>query len=218
MTSPIDTPTGTSSFDRLLQAWQARFTAGLSPASLTLAYLDWLVHLSNTPGKQASLFEQAWQDSMRLGTYAARCADPQTPRCVEPRPEDRRFVSADWRRWPFNLLSQAFLIAEQWWQSATTGIPGVSRHHEEVVSFMARQLLDMLAPSNMLYTNPEVLKTTLQEGGANLVRGATEFLEDWQRTLTHEKHPGAEAFVVGKTLAVTPGKVVYRNRLIELIQ
>jgi polyhydroxyalkanoate synthase len=218
MTSPIDTPASTSSFDRLLQAWQARFTAGLSPTSLTLAYFDWLVHLSNTPGKQARLFEQAWHESMHLGTYATQCADPQTPRCIEPRPEDGRFVSAEWHSFPFNLLSQAFLLAEHWWQSATTGIPGVSRHHEEVVSFIARQMLDMLAPSNVLFTNPEVLKRTFQEGGANLVRGATEFQEDWQRALTHEKHPGAEAFVVGKTVAVTPGKVVYRNRLIELIQ
>lgn len=218
MTSSTVTPMNVSGFDRLVQAEQARFTGGISPASLLLAYLDWLVHLSNTPGKQAALVEQAGQDIMHLATYAARCAYEQMPRCVEPRPQDRRFASEEWQHWPFNLLSQSFLMIEQWWQYATTGVPGVSPHHEEVVSFVARQLLDMVAPSNLLFTNPEVLQTTLKEGGANLVRGTTEFLEDWQRTLTHEKHPGAEAFVVGKTVAVTPGKVVYRNQLIELIQ
>lgn len=219
MTSPTATPESASNIDRLVQAWQAHFTGGLSSASLLLAYLDWVVHLSNSPGNQARLIEQAWRDALRFAVYATRCAaNPQTQPCAEPRPQDRRFAGAEWQRWPFNLFAQSFLLTEQWWQSATTGIPGVSRHHGEVVSFMARQLLDMVAPSNFLSTNPEVLEATTAEGGANLVRGFLDFLEDGQRTLTDEKPVGAEKFVVGKTVAVTPGKVVYRNRLIELIQ
>jgi polyhydroxyalkanoate synthase len=218
MTSSTTTPNGASSFDRLVQAWQARFTAGISPASLLLAYLDWLVHLSNAPGNQARLIEQAWRDALQLASYAARCADPHTPPCVALRPQDRRFTGAEWQRWPFNLISQSFLLAEQWWQSATTGIPGVSHHHEDVVSFTARQLLDMVAPPNFLLTNPEVLQATTVQGGANLLRGMRDFLEDWQRTLTGQKLVGAETFEVGKKVAVTPGKVVYRNRLVELIQ
>jgi polyhydroxyalkanoate synthase len=218
MTSSTTSPDSASSLDRLVQAWQARFTGGLSPASLELAYLDWLVHLSNTPGKQTRLIEQAWRNAMQLSTYAMQSTDPCTPPCVECRPQDQRFVGTAWQYWPFNLISQSFLLAEQWWQSATTGIPGVSHHHEEVVSFGARQWLDMVAPSNFVPTNPEVLQATIKEGGANLVRGMQDFLEDWQRTLTHQKPVGAEKFVVGKTVAVTPGKVVYRNRLIELIQ
>lgn len=218
ITSPTVAFESAPSMDRLIHAWQARFTGGLSPASLMLAYLDWLVHLSNTPGKQLSLIEQAWRDAFRLANYAIRCTDPQTPCCVEPRPQDKRFTVQEWQRWPFNLLAQSFLITERWWQNATTGIPGVSHHHEAVVSFGARQWLDMLAPSNFLFTNPEVLSTTFKEGGSNLVRGSHDFLEDWQRTLTNQKPTGTEAFAVGKTVAVTPGKVVYRNRLIELIQ
>jgi len=155
---------------------------------------------------------------MLLTAYAAHCVDPQTPPCAQPRPQDRRFSSADWQRWPFNLFSQGFLLTEQWWRFATTGISGVSHHHENVVSFTARQLLDMVAPSNFALTNPEVLQATIKEGGANLVRGALEFLEDWQRALTGQKPARAEAFAAGKTVAVTPGKVIYRNRLIELIQ
>ncbi len=212
------TPNGASSFDRLFQAWQARFSGGISPASLLLAYLDWLVHLSNTPGNQARLIEQAWRDALRLAVYAARSTDPHAPACAEPRPQDRRFVGPEWQRWPFNLISQSFLLTEQWWQSATSGIPGVSRHHEDVVSFTARQLLDMVAPSNFVLTNPEVLEATIAQGGTNLVRGMEDFLEDWQHTLMGQKPVGAENFVVGETVAVTPGKVVYRNRLIELIQ
>lgn len=218
MTSSTTTADSTSSFNRLVQAWQARFTSGLSPTSLGLAYLDWLLNLSSSPGNQARLIEQAQRNALQFAEYALRGADPNTYPCTEARLQDPRFAGAEWQSWPFNLISQGFLLTEQWWQSATTGIPGVSRHHEGIVSFWARQWLDMVAPSNFLSTNPDVLQATTAEGGANLVRGMSNFLEDWARTLTHQKPVGAEAFAVGKTVAVTPGKVVYHNRLIELIQ
>jgi len=218
MTSSADTSEKASPFDRLVQAWQARFTGGLSPASLELAYFDWLLHLGNTPGKQAHLAEQAWHDALRFATYLAHSADSQTVPCLEPQPMDQRFANADWQHWPFNFLAQSFLLTESWWQSATTGIPGVSHHHEDVVSFSARQWLDMMAPSNFVLTNPEVLQATLAQVGDNLLRGMRDFMEDWQRSLSGQKPVGAEAFVPGRTVAVTPGKVIYRNRLIELIQ
>ena len=76
----------------------------------------------------------------------------------------------------------------------------------------------MVSPSNFLPTNPEVLQHTLREGGGNLVRGWQNFVQDWERAISGKKPVGAENFVVGRDVAVTPGKVVYRNRLIELIQ
>ncbi len=99
-----------------------------------------------------------------------------------------------------------------------TGVGGVSPHHEQVVAFMTRQLLDTVSPTNFIASNPEVLATTLQEGGQNLVRGASNFLSDWRREITNEAPVGAELFRPGKEVAVTKGSVVYRNRLIELIQ
>jgi poly[(R)-3-hydroxyalkanoate] polymerase subunit PhaC len=204
--------------DRLLHAWQGKLTFGLSPASLTLAYLDWLVHLANAPGRQGRLAEQAQQQAGRLAAYAARSAGETNTPPFAPSPQDHRFEGADWQHWPFNLIYQSFLLAEQWWQSATTGIPGVTRHHEDVVSFAARQWLDVFAPTNIPLTNPEVLRTTVEQGGANLMRGALNALEDGGRLLAGEPAVGAEAFIPGKTVAVTPGTVVYRNRLIELIQ
>ena len=83
---------------------------------------------------------------------------------------------------------------------------------------MARQLLDAFSPVNFPFTNPVVLETVIQQGGMNFIRGATNFCEDWQRLLTGKKPVGTEAFQVGRDLAVTPGKVVFRDRLIELIQ
>jgi polyhydroxyalkanoate synthase len=218
MTISAAPPEHASNLDRLHQAWQVRFTGGLSPASLLLAYVDWLVHLSNSPGSQARLIEHAWRDALQFAAYAARSADPQVPPCIEPGPQDRRFTAAAWHSFPFNLFTQGFLLTEQWWQSATTGIPGVSSHHEDVAFFTARQWLDMVAPSNFVLTNPDILEATIAQGGANLLRGMRYFQEDWQRMLTGQKPVGAEDFVVGKTVGVTAGKVVYRNRLIELIQ
>ena len=87
-----------------------------------------------------------------------------------------------------------------------------------MVEFTARQILDTVAPSNFMLTNPEILARTFASGGKNLIAGLANFLDDSQRTLAGGKPAGAEAFQVGKNVAVTPGKVVYRNRLIELIQ
>ena len=159
------------------------------------------------------------RDALRLALYAARSlADPGTPPVVEPSPEDRRFTDPAWHRWPFNLYQQSFLLMQQWWQAATTNVWGVSRHDEAVVSFIARQLLDVVAPTNFPLTNPEILRATIEQGGLNLMRGAQNFLEDWEQAASGRKPVGTEPFVVGKTVAITPGKVVLRNRLCELIQ
>jgi polyhydroxyalkanoate synthase subunit PhaC len=87
-----------------------------------------------------------------------------------------------------------------------------------MVQFVSRQALDMFAPSNFLLTNPEVLRHTASKGGMNLINGLRNLAEDWERTVSGKKPVGAEKFVVGRDVAVTPGKVIYRNRLIELIQ
>ena len=93
MTKPDTTSASATSLDRLIQSWQAHFTGGLSPASLMLAYMDWLVHLSNSPGKQSLLIEKAWRDALQLAAYAAQSTDSQTAPLVEPRPLDKRFTA-----------------------------------------------------------------------------------------------------------------------------
>jgi len=206
--------------DRSLHAAIARMTGGLSPAALFHAYSDWATHLAAAPGKRLQLVEKAYRKAVRFEDYAYRCAIAAgaAQDCIEPLPQDHRFADAAWRQWPFNFLSQAFLLQQQWWHNATTGIRGVSKRHEEMVAFTARQILDMMAPSNFLLTNPEILQHTIASGGFNLVRGLQNFIADWERASSGKKPFGSEDFVVGRDLAVTPGKVVYRNRLIELIQ
>ena len=205
--------------DRSLHAAAARFTLGLSPAALTEAYLDWATHLTFSPGKQLQLVDKAARKALRFSNYLRCCAERASSEpCIAPLPQDRRFAGTEWQHWPYNALHQAFLLQQQWWHNATTDIRGVTAQHENIVSFVARQLLDVVSPSNWPLTNPEILRVTRDTGGANLVRGYQNFVEDWERAVSGKRPIGAERFVVGRDVAATPGKVVYRNRLIELIQ
>ena len=205
--------------DTLANAWRARATGGLSPAAGLLAWYDWALHLSLSPGKQRSLIEKGLHKQQRLARYAAHAASAQgCPTCIEPLEQDRRFAAPAWQQWPFNVIYQGFLLQQQWWHNATTGVRGVSRHHENMVTFAGRQWLDMWSPSNFVWTNPEVLEAIRASGGANLWRGAMNFFDDAQRLALEDAPAGVEGFEVGKDVAVTPGKVVFRNHLIELIQ
>ncbi len=206
--------------DRSLHAAIARFTSGISPAALAHAYLDWATHLTYAPGKRLQLLDKAMRKAIRFANYASRSVmeGGKSESCIEPLPQDKRFVGEDWRRWPYSFMHQAFLLHQQWWHNATTGVHGISKQHEAIVEFTSRQILDMMSPSNFLLTNPEVLRQTGSKGGMNLVIGFQNLIEDWERAVSAKKPVGTETFVVGRDVAVTPGKVVYRNRLIELIQ
>jgi len=207
------------SIDRVVHALIGRATLGISPAAVALAAFDWLVHLGSSPGKQAELLQKAARKAARLWIYAMRAAAaPDTPCCIEPLPQDHRFRSEAWQKPPFNLIHQSFLLTQQWWFNATTGIRGVAPHNERIVEFISRQLLDLVAPSNSLLTNPDVLQETIRQGGANLARGWVNFIEDWERAIAGRRPVAAQQYAVGKTVAVTPGTVIHRNRLIELIQ
>jgi len=213
-------PIFTESTDRLVHALQGRFTMGMSPASLLLAYLDWQVHLLNSPGKMVELAQNAAAKAVPLARYAtesalgrSEAADPFAPLA-----QDSRFASPEWQRFPFNVMSQAFLFTEQWWHYATTGVRGVGRHRQQMVEFTARQMLDMLAPSNSPWLNPDVHKATMEQQGANLMRGWQNLCDDATRIVSGRSAPADERYQVGKGVACTPGKVVARTALMELIQ
>jgi len=179
--------------------------------------MDWLAHLAAAPGKQEELREKALRKLSRLALFVAQAASGGEP-VIDPLPQDRRFEHVDWQQWPFNLYYQAFLLAQQWLWNATTGVRGVTRHHEHVVTFMARQWLDIFSPSNFLATNPEVLQKTLTSGGTNLLQGMANWWDDVLRLAANRPPVGVEDYQVGQNLALTPGKVIFRNRLMELIQ
>ncbi len=205
--------------DRAFKANLARLTAGITPAGLSSIYFDWLSHLMLSPGKQLELVEKAGRKAERFFRYAGQTVlDADTPPCISPLPQDRRFQHESWHQWPYNFMYQAFLLTQQWWHNATTDIDGLEPERERVVQFTTRQLLDRYAPSNNPLLNPEVAKATMETGGMNLIQGWQNFVEDWERAAAGKPPVGSEDYRVGHNIAVTPGKVVYRNRLIELIQ
>ncbi len=208
------------SLDRLLQSMLGRLTFGVSPASVGLAYFDWALHMALSPGKQQELAEKAMRKTVRLLLHAVQVAreGDEVPPCIDPLPQDRRFLDPEWRHAPFSLIYQSFLLGQQWLHNATSEVRGVSQHHEQVVSFIGRQLLDAVSPSNFIPTNPVLLRRTLESGGANLVQGYFNWLQDWERAIAGRPAAGSEAFRPGQEVAVTPGEVVYRNGLMELIQ
>ncbi|MDD1529889.1 poly-beta-hydroxybutyrate polymerase [Bradyrhizobium sp. WBOS7] len=206
--------------DRAFHAMLARFTGGISPLALSLAWLDWGSHLAAAPQRQMEISRTILRDIGRLAEAAAHAASPeQKPwSVIQPQGRDRRFSGPQWETAPFNLLAQGFLLSERWWRDAATGVRGVSHPNEAIVEFSMRQMLDMLAPSNFAATNPKVLEKAFQSGGENFVFGWQNWCSDLMRLLSNSKLAGGEQFVVGKTVAASPGRVVYRNELIELIQ
>ena len=219
MTETTKRPKHVYPIDHFLHANEARLTAGLSPSSASAAYLDWAVHLANSPGKQGELIEKAFRKSLKFSAYIGDLlSGKKDTLCIEPLPQDHRFRGADWQQPPFAIYYQAFLLLQQWWHNAAVGVEGVSDHDQDVVAFSARQALDVFSPSNFPLTNPEVLKATVATGGMNLVRGFQNLFEDWERAVLQQPPVGTEKFRVGKEVGITPGKVVYRNPLIELIQ
>lgn len=199
--------------NRLRQAALGKAAFGFSTEALTLAWADWLIHLTGAPGKRLELGLRWTQ----LATDMARTLRPiESAALVEA--GDSRFTGPAWESWPYHAWAQAFLLTQDWWRQATRGVPGTNPHHEAVVSFMGRQCLDTVAPSNFPWTNPEVAKRTVEEKGMNLWRGGMHFLQDLQRRISGQPPVGCEAFIIGRDLAATPGKVVMRNHLVELIQ
>jgi polyhydroxyalkanoate synthase subunit PhaC len=206
---PLDIP---------LTLWLARVANGISPSSVTQAYSDWLTHLLTSPSHQLAMATSALRNAFVLQQYALHSPLAECDLCESTAPNDKRFLAPEWARPPFNILAQAFLLQQQWWDDATTGVAGVSQHHQDVVAFTTRQWLDMWSPSNFIATNPEVLRETAEHGGTNLVSGAANWWRDAMAVLAEGRARGVEAFEPGKGAALTPGKVVYRNSLIELIQ
>ncbi|PTV94829.1 polyhydroxyalkanoate synthase [Rhodobacter aestuarii] len=206
-------------FDRMVHALMGKAEGGLSPVSLWLAWADWASHMAMSPGKQAEVGFNAMARAQKLAAEVQcqlKGGRLDGEACVEPIKSDRRFASPDWLTFPYSLYAQGFLATQAWWQETATGLSGVEKKHEQLVEFYGRQMLDMLSPSNFLATNPALIARTQEEGGQNLVRGWKHMAEDMRHALFHDEE--APAFTPGENVAVTDGKVVFRNRLIELIQ
>ncbi len=205
--------------DRFYNGLISRSTLGLSPAGMLSVYSKWWFHWLFSPGKQMESAVKLVKKTHKALNYTWQASVPGgCTECIEPLAQDDRFKDPTWQQWPFNIIYQSFLLTQQWLHITVSDVRGVPQRDNRIVSFIARQLLDTYSPSNFFWSNPEVLKTTVEQGGRNLFNGFLNWCDDTQRTLTGLPPTGTENFQVGKDVAITPGKVIYQNKVMELIQ
>jgi polyhydroxyalkanoate synthase len=197
--------------DSLYQSQQARMTYGMSPAILQDDLFSWINHLSSAPGKMLKLACFPLLNGKKTAKSLFNEAGPGG--ALDP-----RFNSDGWKLWPWRFYAESYLVLEDWCREATSNVPGLDEKVEQAVAFQARQITDAISPANFPATNPDVVQETIMSGGMNWARGTANAIEDMRRMVLGKKPFEAEGFEVGKNLAVTPGKVVLRNHLIELIQ
>ncbi|WP_425052902.1 PHA/PHB synthase family protein [Psychromarinibacter sp. S121] len=198
--------------NRVVRSRIAQSTSGTSPYSIGSAWIDWMRDAATAPGLGAELAERFWRDQW-LAWLGALDAEGG----LVPDRSDHRFDAPEWDRLPFRFWKQSFLAAEDFWARAAQGTGRLNRHTADRIAFLTRQVLDAMSPSNAIATNPVALKRTIETLGLNLVHGAQLMAEDVAEVISGQ--PSASGtFRVGETIACTPGEVVYRNELFELIQ
>jgi polyhydroxyalkanoate synthase len=198
-----------------MRAQLATVSGGLAPDVYVKAWWDWYLNLAKQPPSQLQMMQDALAKTADNWSFALKAAAGEP---LSPASGDARCAADAWSQWPFNVAAHSYSNYAEWWSKALSGVPGVTAENERTLKFVAGNALEAMSPANYLATNPELLETTRAESGQNLVRGFSNWLEDVERTLDGKGPSGTERFVVGRDVAATPGKVVMRNDLVELIQ
>ena len=210
---------------RIVAEWlqrQHEADVAIDPLNIGSAFMEMMARLMANP---ASLIEAQigfWQDYVTLWQHSTRrIMGIETQPVVPPDPRDKRFQHEEWKENEiFDFIRQSYLLSARFVQDVVRRVDGLDPKTAQKVDFYARQFVDAMSPSNFALTNPQVLRKTAETGGENLLRGLSNLMRDLEagRGQLHIRMTDAEAFSVGGNIAVTPGKVVYRNELMELIQ
>jgi polyhydroxyalkanoate synthase len=212
---------------KLVTEFLERQAAQMTPGSVdTLniggAFFEMTARILADPGKLIQAQMQLWQDYVTLmGSATRRFMGETAEPLVAPRKDDKRFRDPAWQEGAiFDFIKQSYLLTARWMQSLVKNVEGLDERTAQKVDFYTRQFVDAVAPSNFVMTNPEVLRTTLETGGENLVKGLEHLLDDLERGKGQLliKMTDPNAFKIGENIAVAPGKVVYQNALMQLIQ
>ncbi len=192
------------------------------PLHIGTAFFEMTARMMTDPTKLVQAQLSLWNDYMTLWQRTAqRFLGGEAEPVVETPKGDRRFKDSAWSdNALFDFIKQSYLLTARWMQSTVKEVEGLDDKTARKVDFYTRQFVDAMAPSNFLMTNPEVLKATLESGGENLVKGLQNLLDDLERGKGRLaiKMTDMEAFRIGENIAVTPGKIVYQNDLLQLIQ
>ena len=192
----------------------------LDPAEITRAFQQlWLDAARNPDRTWANYneFVQQYTQVMTGTTLKFWGQGKDVEPVIAPEKGDKRFSAPDWQQNPvFDALKQSYLLAATTLLKSASEVQGLDEHQQRKLVFYLRQFLDAISPTNVAFTNPQVIHETVQSGGQNLVKGMEHLLRDIEAG--QMKMTDTEAFAPGRNLALTPGQVVYRNKLIELIQ
>lgn len=202
--------------DTLYQARMARYTLGVSPASVTCAFYAWYAHLKQSPGKILELMTLPQNKKGELLKCLYKDYDPTKDDSVQNSP-DPRFKSENWDLWPWRFYKYIFTAYQDWWTYAAQDVPGLDDQSQRIVAFTLRQVLDAVCPANFPFTNPDLAFETIESKGKNLAKGTFNALRDLTHNMIGAPTKKYQHFQVGHNLAITPGNVVYQNDLIELI-
>ena len=179
---------------------------------------QWMSDPTRTLEAQGELvkgYMDVWTTAMQR--MSGQAAEP----VVAPEPGDARFRDPEWTENPyFDFWKQSYLVTTQWAEKALGETSGLDERTKQRAEYYLRQISSAISPSNFPATNPEVLRETMKSNGANLVSGMEMLLADMDRSgdLLKISQTDTTAFEVGRNLAVTPGKIVYQNELLQLIQ
>jgi polyhydroxyalkanoate synthase len=212
---------------RLVSDWLARQAEGEGPTSpdplnIGGAFMEMTTRLMANPAKLVQAQIGFWQDYMSLWQNTARrLMGIDSQPVIEGDPKDRRFKDDAWKENEvFDFIRQTYLLSARYVQDVVKQADGLDPQTAQKVDFYSRQFVDAMSPSNFLLTNPEVLRKTAETGGENLLRGLNNLLADLERGKgeLRIKMTDTDAFRIGENIAVTPGKVIYQNDLMQLIQ
>lgn len=211
---------------KLLQEFSERYQAdGPQPADplhLTQTFMDFTAKMLADPNRLVQAQMELWQQYMKLWQVTAqRMMGQQVTPLAEPAKGDKRFNDPAWKdEVVFDYLKQSYLLTARWLQGTIKEVDGVDDKTAKKVDFYTRQFIDAMSPSNFAMTNPQVVKATIESKGENLLKGLQNMLTDLERGKGKLaiRQTDMNAFKVGGNVATSPGKVVYQNELIQLIQ
>ena len=193
----------------------------VDPLNITDAFLELLKGMATNPAAIVEAQVALWHDYLELWERTARrLMGGKVEPMVAPSSGDKRFRDKDWQEnQVFDFIKQSYLLTANWLQNTVGNVEGLDTKSRRRIEFYTKQFADAIAPTNFVFTNPQVLRTTLQTNGENLVKGLKNLLDDLERGGGNLSiRQSADAFRVGENIATAPGKVVFRNDLIELLQ
>ncbi len=200
----------------------AEFGPPADPLNIGGAFLEMTARLMANPTRLVQAQLGFWQDYMTLWQNTTRrMLGLDAGPVIEADPRDKRFRDEAWQHHEvFDFIKQSYLLSARYVHETVRNIDGLDPKTAKKVDFYTRQFVDAMSPSNFLLTNPEVLRRTAETGGENLLRGLSNLLGDLERGRGRlsVRMTDPEAFQIGGNIAVSPGKVVFQNRVMQLIQ